>query len=70
MAPPYRAPWPIACSAGASHYFLNNDGPAKEVVLRLNEGQGSARHQRRRNRPRPPCSSRMGGRWLRVETAN
>jgi beta-galactosidase len=76
------SPLPYACEGalayrlvapGASHYFLINDGPAKEVVLRLNDSAGTctdALTGEAVDLSRPVSVEREGGRWLRVETAS
>jgi beta-galactosidase len=56
----------------STHYFLINDGPAKEVILRLNEGKGTCTDAITGeviDLDRPVSVEREGGRWLRVETA-
>ena len=75
-------PLPYACEGalayrlvapGASHYFLINDGPAKEVVLRINEGQGTcidAITGEEIDLIAPSPSNERCGRWLRVQTTS
>ena len=57
---------------GATHYFLVNDGPAKEVVLRLNDQAHAcvdAITGETVDLDRPVTVEREGGRWLRVATS-